>query len=392
MAYFKPYIDATGFHYPTFPDIRDDLITVYQNIYGADIYLENDSQDRQFISAVALMIYDDYQAREVVYNNRSPQSAIGAGLDGLLKLNGLERLVSSYSTCQVILSGTVGKIITDGVVKDISGNKWSLPASCTIGEDGTVEVSAVCQTIGAITAQPGDINIIETPTSGWTAVANEVAAVPGQPVETDPEAKSRQALSVMIPGHGPLEGMVGALLRVANIRRVKAYENVTNLTDANGFPPHSFAVIAEGGTNQDVADAIYYHLGYGRPLGDTAVVYEDDYGDTTTIRFYRPENQAIDVTVTLHRMTGYTSAIADAIQEAIYDFLNGFNMGIGQVLTASSLYGVVLSIIPNLANPLFAIRGLTFGLHGESQSDTDIILEFNQAAVTDLTDIVILEV
>lgn len=50
MAYFKPYIDGTGYHYPTYNDIRDDMMDRFRQIYGQDIYLGNDSQDYQMIS------------------------------------------------------------------------------------------------------------------------------------------------------------------------------------------------------------------------------------------------------------------------------------------------------------------------------------------------------
>lgn len=101
MAYFKPYIDASGYHYPTYNDIRDDMIDHFRQIYGQDIYLGNDSQDYQMISIFALKIYDTFQAVELDYNNRSPKTAIGTALDGLVKINGLTRKKASYSTVQV---------------------------------------------------------------------------------------------------------------------------------------------------------------------------------------------------------------------------------------------------------------------------------------------------
>ena len=60
MSYFTPYVDASGLHIPTYPDIRDDIILQMRKIYGNDIYLENDSADYQFISTLALKISDSY--------------------------------------------------------------------------------------------------------------------------------------------------------------------------------------------------------------------------------------------------------------------------------------------------------------------------------------------
>lgn len=58
MAYFAPYIDDAGLHIPTYQDIKDDLVTEAKKIFGEDIYLENDSMDYEYISAIALKMYD----------------------------------------------------------------------------------------------------------------------------------------------------------------------------------------------------------------------------------------------------------------------------------------------------------------------------------------------
>ena len=91
MTYFKPYVDASGFHYPSYDDIKQELIGEMKRIYGQDLYLDNDSQDYQMISAFALKIYDTYQAIELDYNNRSTKTAIGTALDALVKNNGITR-------------------------------------------------------------------------------------------------------------------------------------------------------------------------------------------------------------------------------------------------------------------------------------------------------------
>lgn len=43
LSYFKPYIDETGIHIPRYTDIVEDLVEHAKSIFGADMYLENDS-------------------------------------------------------------------------------------------------------------------------------------------------------------------------------------------------------------------------------------------------------------------------------------------------------------------------------------------------------------
>lgn len=103
-----------------------------------------------------------------------------------------ESQAAEFSTCQVTLTGSprYTATISKGVVRDVNGNKWMLPPSVTIPKGGKIAVTATAVTAGAITALPGQINIIETPTAGWISVVNKSAAIPGQSTE----ARCQQAL------------------------------------------------------------------------------------------------------------------------------------------------------------------------------------------------------
>ena len=262
MAYFAPYVDSAGLHIPTYNDIRNDLIERYKQIYGEDIYLEPDSQDYQMISAYALKDYDTMQLLQIVYNNHSPKTAVGTGLSSLVKLNGIARKTASYSTCVLTLTGTVGTTIAAGVAKDDQGNLWDLPPNLTFTET-TMEVTAQCETLGAIEAGVGTITTINNPQAGWTAVTNEVPAVVGQPIETDVELRERQSISVAIPSQNMVDSTVAGIASVSGVTRYKVYDNDTNLTDENGIPGHSIAAVVEGGLDADVAEQVYLRKGPG---------------------------------------------------------------------------------------------------------------------------------
>ena len=228
MAYFAPYIDDDGLHIPTYQDIKDDLVTEAKKIFGEDIYLENDSMDYEYISAIALKMYDTLNSIVYAYNSRSPVTAIGSGLDTVVKINGLKRKSASYSTCVVTLTGTPQTVIKSGVVQDISGNNWNLPSNITIPEEGEIEVSAICTVLGSVSALVGDINKIATPQLGWISVTNKVNAVLGQPVETDAQLRARQAVSTALPSQTLLEGTIAGIVSVEGVTRQRVYENDTN--------------------------------------------------------------------------------------------------------------------------------------------------------------------
>lgn len=154
-------VTATGISAPPFADILSSLQASARQIFGSDAYLEADSQDGQLLAIFARAIHDCNQTAIAVYNSFSPQTAQGTGLSNLVKINHIERMEPTHSTVNVDIVGVVGTLILGGVVGDIAGNRWTLPASVTIPPDGTVTVTATAEEAGAIGSPIGTlINIL----------------------------------------------------------------------------------------------------------------------------------------------------------------------------------------------------------------------------------------
>lgn len=378
MAYTAPYIDDAGLHIPTYGDIRDDLIDQFKSIYGQDIYLENDSQDYQMISAFALKTYDTMQLLQIVYNNRSPKTAVGTGLDSIVKLNGIRRKEASHSTCEVILTGTPGTPIAAGVVEDEAGNQWTLPKNIVFS-DSTMQVTATCETLGAIEAGAGTITKIVNPQKGWTAVTNNDVAISGQPVETDEQLRYRQMLSVAIPSQNMLDGTIAGVASVVGVTRYKVYDNDTNETDANGIPGHSIAAIVEGGTDAEIAEQIYLRKGPGcGTFGALAITYINSDGLQTIVRFSRPAYVPINVNVKLKTGKSYTTSVADTLKSNIEKYIN--SLDIGYNVTVTGMLTAVSAAITNAALPSFSLSGIAISKDGETAGITDVAIAYNEVA------------
>lgn len=379
MAYIAPFIDDAGLHVPSYIDIRDDLIGKFKQIYGQDIYLENDSQDYQMISAFALKTYDTMQMLQIIYNNRSPKTAVGTALDSIVKLNGIKRKSASYSTCVLTITGDIGTIINNGIATDDAGEKWDLPATVTLSAT-TQKVTAKCEKIGAIEAMPGAIKKITTPTKGWISVTNEVAAVTGEPVESTRQLRLRQSASVAIPSQNMLDGTIAGIVSVNGVNRNKVYDNDSNVTDENGIPGHSIAAVIEGGLEADIAKQIYLRKGPGGgTYGDTSVDYVNLDGLTTKIRFFRPVYVPINVNLSIKKNNGYTTATKSAIETQIKSYIN--NLDIGNDVTVTGVLAAVLSLIgSNPAQPSFSLVALVIGKQGGVQGSTDIAIAFKEVA------------
>lgn len=382
------FVDATGFHYPDFAAVLAALKADYQAVYGSDVYLEPDSQDGQWLGIQALALHDTIQVAAAVYNSFSPLTAQSDALSRQVKLNGLRRLVPTYSQVDVVIVGTNGTVIADGQVEDALGQKWNLPTSVVIPIAGTITVTATAQDIGNITAAPSTVTRILTPTYGWQTVTNPTAATAGNPVESDAALRARQTISTALPSLSVLEGIRGAIASVSGVTRHRGYENDGDTVDGNGIPAHAISMVVEGGITQDIGEAIAQKKTPGTgTYGTTPVATTDAYGIANVINFFRATVATISVEVSITALAGYTTGSAAAIQSAVSAAIS--TLGIGEVVRITKLY------IP--ANLSGDARGNTFNLtlvrikkNAGAFSTVDIPLAFNESALCGTTDVTVI--
>lgn len=374
-----PTIDASGITAPTYAEVLEYLKEQYRSIYGPDVYLEADSQDGQLLAVFASSINDANAVAIAIYNSLSPATAQGAALSSNVKINGIARKVASFSTADLLIVGQAGTTIANGIAKDANGNQWALPASVVIPPSGEITVTATCQAIGAISAAAGTINQIGTPTRGWQTVTNPAAAAEGAPVESDAALRQRQTVSTALPSRTVLDGIIGAVSNITGVVRLRAYENDTNVTDSNGIPSHSISLVVDGGDANAIANAIAVKKTPGSgTYGSTSVLTTDVYGRPITIRFFRPTDAPITVTVNLKALAGYTSNTGDDIKQAIADYINGVDIGGG--LSGSVEWADAITAANSVGG------GVTFKLTGLSMTgprgagNPDVALLFNEAA------------
>lgn len=391
MSYAPPSIGPAGITIPSYNDILADNIEQYLKIYGANQYVGQDSAIYQLLSILSLKMSDTCQGLQYDFNQSSPLTAIGAGLDRIVKLNGIARLPYTYSTAVVTVTGTPGTVIGNGVAQDTNGNQWLLPQpTVTIPGGGSINVTATCTTPGNITAEPGTISIIATPAGGWTGVTNAAAAIPGTPIETDSQLRARQAISVAVPSITLLSGTVADLLATPGVTRLNVSENPTGAVDANGNPPHSITAVVDGtATHLAVATAIYNNRGIGcltngdvngSPTGETVtvVVTDPDTGYTMPISFLTPSYIPIYVSMNVHLLAGGTSATLAQIKADIVAYLN--SLDIGEPCVYSELYGAALNARSNPDMPTFSIRAVTSGTAPSPVGTADIPMAFNEVS------------
>lgn len=375
-----PTLSATGISAPSYADVLAFLQSQFQAIYGADVYLDPDSQDGQFLGIVASAINDANAVAIQIYQSMSPATSQGAALSNNVKLNGIERDPSTFSTVDLLLVGQNGTTITNGIAQDTSsGAQWALPSPIVIPPSGQITVTATCTQIGAISAPADSVTVIKTPTLGWQTVTNAADATPGAPVESDADLRYRQTVSTAIPSLTVLDGIVGAVASLTGVDRLRAYENDTNATDGNGIPSHSISLVVDGGDATAIANAIATKKTPGAgTYGTTSVTVTDIYGRPIAIKFYRPTTQAITVAISLKALSGYSSSVGQAVQQAVSDYINGVDIGggsSGAVEWADAI--TAANSVPN--SNTFKLTSLALTGPGGAGSP-DVVLAFNQVS------------
>lgn len=376
-----PFVDETGLHIPEYNSVKSTLESAWRGIFGEDIYIDPDSQDGQLIAVFSLALLDTYHALEQVYQGFSPSTATGETLSRVVKINGIRRKIGSHSTADVTITGAAGTEIQNGVIADVAGQKWDLPESVVIPNNGEIVVTATAQAEGDITAQAGQISKIMTPTRGWQSVTNAAAATPGALTETDAQLRLRQSYSVALPNKTILAGTLGAVLNVEGVSKAKIFENDTDETDENGLPAHSISVVARGGDATAIARAIWLKKTPGcGTYGTTEEVITDSAGIATPIRFFRPVETPVQVKIVIAPEIGYLSNMENLIKQAVADYVNGLAIGDDVSIARTSV--AIVS-----AGDTFDISSVEIGPRGGTLSPSNLAIPFNGLATCDIDDI-----
>ena len=377
-------VGPNGISAPNYATILAYFVAKYQAIFGADSYLGNDSQDGQLLGIFTEAVNDCNAAAIAVYNSFSPATGQGAGLSSNVKLNGLARIQGSFSSATVTCVGVAGTVINNGQAQDTSGNTWALPPTVTIPNAGTIDVTATCTTLGAITASANTINQIATPTLGWQSVNNAAQATPGVGVETDAALRVRQSNSVALPSTTVFSGIAAAIVQVPGVTRLTSYENNTNSTDSNGVPANNLCFVVEcpSTVQAAVAQAIASKMPPGTPtygnVSQTVTQTVNGILVTRTINQQTPTESTFGAAVSVHTLNGWSDATIALIQAAVQAYFSSVPIG-GVVNVASVVQAALLPAQPGVQGT-YLVKAVTVNKNSGSPQSTDFALGGFEAA------------
>lgn len=374
-------LTADGFVPKTLEIIVAELEASLRDEFGASLPLGDGTLMGRTIKIFAEREANVWELADTVHASQSPDNATGARLDDICALTGTIRKAALESLVALTLTGTPTTVVTSGNQASVTGTgerfntladatiiattAWIASTPYDIGDrvtnnsnvylctvDGTsagsggptteadaivdntvtwrflgngtgdIDVSSESANTGAIVGLSGEIENIETPVSGWSSVVNILDAVEGRDIETDETLRVRRETEIADAGNTTVDASRAALLKVTDVTSVTGFWNHEDVTDSDGVPPHAVEFLIQGGTDQDIFDALVVVVAGGiQTHGTTEGTATDDEGTVHVAKFSRPTEIPIYVSMTAEYDAAlYPSDGDDQIEAAITAF------------------------------------------------------------------------
>lgn len=347
--------DQNGLQTLTQNEIVENLTKSFQDIYGEDINVDSNSPDGQIINIFAQMLEDYYETLNQIYISFDPDQAIGTVLDQRCAINGIQRKAGTYTYVMInvvadrnlTLQGLDQNAVEDAyTISDNEGNQFALANTTAIGI-GTTSLRFRAVNIGNIEVLPNTITTPVTVILGVTSVNNPSGAnEQGTNEETDAELRERRKRSVSIANQGYTDGLLAALENIPDVTKASVYQNRTSTTDADGIPGHSIWVVVQGGSDEEIGQAMDFKVagGVGMKGAQSVNVTQAD-GSVATYNFDRPTAQPLYVLLDITPLAGQT-IVYDELKSSI---VSGLSFEPYETVDSSAIICYIKSIQDNVA-------------------------------------------
>lgn len=373
-------LDENGYEALDYNDALELVQSIIRNVRGETTNVSSRSFYGTLSMALAQLLVDNDEKGETAYDAGSINYASGVQLDELASNYGLMRKQATMAQVTLSFTGTVGYVIPTGTTfTDDNGNEFYTVDDLQLDANGTGSTLAVSNDLGEdYNVAAGTIINQQQPVEEIDTVTNAEAAAGGQDMETDLDFRARIKLASQASESSTLNGLYTALNNVTGVTSVKIIQNTSTVADSDGNPAKTIHFYVYGGTDEDVATAIFDNLGAGiATYGTLNQTVADSAGVSHTVYFDRPVETPIyaQVTTTVDSSFDQDSG-TDDIKLAVSGYIESLTMG--SKIAISQFFA-----------SLYAIDGLEYadvqiGLSADALSSTDIQLStFDLPAIDD---------
>ena len=324
----------TGFSADDVAAVRTAVAQAWKQAFKSDntaeLNTEPETPAGQIIDSQAASITQKDSELLYLANMLNPLKATGIFQDALAEIYFLQRKPAIPSSAVIKCTGLPGTVIpvSAQVMSTADDTIWQNTEAQTIGADGTCECVFECQSAGLISAAAGTLSRINTMVAGWDTAVNPRAATVGQNAETQGAFEARRYASVGLNSRGTIAAVYARVANCANVVSCIVRENKTNMPieiDGYYLKAHSVFVSVVGGSDEDIAEAIYNSCSAGCDYnGNTTVAVTDSATKAVeNVIFYRPEEFDVYVKVTLQGKDSLPDEYETTVKNAVYDNFYG---------------------------------------------------------------------
>lgn len=295
------------------------------------------------------------------------------GTEYSITINGVKHSwVAASTNAADAATALVGVLEVAGFDVVVSGARFTLaaPIGTTFGLIPSANLTLIAlagvgifasDVLGPVPLVANELTTIATDVIGWSRVTNPVEGEIGALAEEDFLVRARYPRGVYQLGGGSTSAIQANLERnVVGVESAQVYENVLDVSDAEGRPPHSIEVVIQGGLDQEVANEIYRVKGGGiATFGSVQMQVKGSTGTLVPINYNRPAPVFIWVIIDLSL---YPEEILEAgatidIRQVVADAINALPTGkdvitqrlLGPIFAASA--GIARASIRTAAVP-----------------------------------------
>lgn len=280
-----------------------------------------------------------WELAQYVWNSLNPNAARGVALDNAHSLIGLPRLLARRSTIALSLTFDAATTLPAGTIIAVDGqssNTWQSVNEYEAIAAGTYLVGFESTQEGNVSANPGTITDIQTPTAGLVSATNLGVPLIGRTREEDEAYRLRRIDALASAGESTVDAIRSKLLNIKNVAQAVVIENDTNGI-VNGLPPHSLEAIVFDDANQasdnEIAQVMWTeHPGGIEVFGEISANAVDSQGSAQLMHFSRGLQKRIQLSMTVQVLNGWQASQEFELRTAILAAFRSQQLG-GDVLS-----------------------------------------------------------
>ncbi len=268
-----PLLDANGLTIRTQPELQTLLEDAVQEAFPDVDLVEGPEQ--QLIGVLSEELAIAWETIQAVLA-AGTTLAQGVSLDQVTALTGTIRAPATRSQIKAAdASLDAGITLPLGSLAAVDGNpdaqfRTKTEVTNSGGSTALIPVDLESLETGPVAALATELTVIVTPVTGWNSITNPTDAELGTNIATDVELRLLRETELAKGGTTPLDAIRADLQRikvangfVSDVTDVTVFQNVGDIDDADGRPPHSVEAVILGGDDQDIADELLAAVGAG---------------------------------------------------------------------------------------------------------------------------------